>query len=80
MKATRAGAERITYGEVRAEARLARDAEQWHKKNCPRCGSKATEVYQRCDDEWELAKRVHRAEYALAKFLAGDPPAQGTLW
>jgi len=75
-----AGAERITYAEVRAEARLARDAQAWHLKSCSRCHNVAESVYQRCDEGWALAKRVHRAEYALGRWHAAKDEGQPTLF
>jgi hypothetical protein len=80
MERTRPGIERITYGEVRAERRLAREAERWHKKECKRCGHKDTNVYQRCDIGWELAKRVHAANYAYDKWYDTSSQFQGTLF
>lgn len=80
VMATNAGIERITYGELRAEARLAREAQRDHLKLCRECSKVGVSVYQRCDEGWDLAKRTHRADYRLGQFTAAVPDGQAALW
>jgi len=80
MLKTRPGAERLAYQEVRRERLSARRAERLHLRECPRCGNKDTDVYQRCEYGWRLAKRRHAAEYRYGRFVEETVNGQGVLF
>ncbi len=80
MLKTRPGVERITYRELVTERNDARRAERLHLRECPRCGDKNTDVYQRCEYGWRLAKRRHAAELRYGRFVEETVNGQGVLF